>query len=330
MSATQRQLQEERPMKKIIDSLKKYDDFLLVSHLSPDGDTLGSTAALFLALKQLGKRAVAAVDGAVPDKLRFLNDYCEFCSPEVLSKEEFECAVAIDVADIPRLGRLKDAFLASEHTLVIDHHPTNTEFGEYNLIDCKASTGEVVMEIIDSMGAKIDDRIANCLYAAVSTDTGNFIYSSVTEETLKNAARLRGCGADIPRLAAMIYSERSLGATKIIGRGIDSLSLFSNGRIAALSISKKDIEECGAKREDTDSLINYAREIKGVEIAIFVNELSGGRAKVSLRSNEYADVAEFAKRFGGGGHVHAAGYTDNGSVEEIRNRAVEYAAKLLK
>ena len=88
MSATQRQLQEERPMKKIIDSLKKYDDFLLVSHLSPDGDTLGSTAALFLALKQLGKRAVAAVDGAVPDKLRFLNDYCEFCSPEVLSKEE--------------------------------------------------------------------------------------------------------------------------------------------------------------------------------------------------------------------------------------------------
>lgn len=83
-----------------------------------------------------------------------LNDYCEFCSPEVLSKEEFECAVAIDVADIPRLGRLKDAFLASEHTLVIDHHPTNTEFGEYNLIDCKASTGEVVMEIIDSMGAE--------------------------------------------------------------------------------------------------------------------------------------------------------------------------------
>lgn len=316
-------------MKNITDSLKKYDDLLLISHISPDGDTLGSTAALFLALKQLGKKVTAAVDGAVPDKLSFINDYCEFYSIEDLNGKTFECAVAVDVADVPRLGKLKNVFLGAEHTLVIDHHPTNTRFGEHNLIDCKASTGEVIMEVIDSIGAKLDVKMANCLYAAISTDTGNFIYSSVTEETLKNAARLRACGADIPMLTGMIYAQRSLGATKIIGRGIDSLRLFADGKVAAMLITKKDLEECGAKKEDTDSLINYAREIKGVEIAIFVNELREGRSKVSLRSNEYVDVANFAQKFGGGGHVHAAGYSDNGSIEEIFYRAVKQAAEFI-
>ena len=312
------------------DSLLRCDDILLVSHVSPDGDTLGSVAALYMALRSLGKRVTAAVDGSVPDKLRFLNECCTFVRADELEAHSFDCAVAVDVADAPRLGKIKDSFFSAPLTMNIDHHPTNTEYAQLNHIECLASTGEVVLKLILQLGADIDANIANALYAAVSTDTGNFIYSSVTEETLKAAAFLRAKGADIPMLCAMIYAERSLGATKLIGRGIDAIELYAQGKVAATRIYKSDIEECGAMKEDTDCLINYAREIKGVEIAIFVNEQSGGKAKVSLRSNVYADVAALAGRFGGGGHVHAAGYSDTGTVEEIYERAVREAVALIR
>lgn len=317
-------------MKNITDSLKNNDDFLLISHVSPDGDTLGSTAALYLALKSMGKNVTAAVDGHVPEKLRFLRDYLTFKRPEEIEGETYSCAVSIDVADMARMGKLADKYLKTPVKINIDHHPTNTGFGDISLIECKSSTGEIIVDVIDSLGVKIDEKTANCIYAAISTDTGNFIYSSVTEETFLKAARMRKCGADISLLAGMIYSERSFGATKIIGRGIDSLELFFDGRVAAIKIHKKDIAECGALKEDTESLINYAREIKGVEVAVFVNEQRENVSKVSLRSNEYVDVAKIAQGFGGGGHIHAAGYTDAGTVEEVCMRAVKCAGDMLK
>ncbi len=330
MKRTQRCRSSVNPMKNIIDELIKRDDFLIISHVSPDGDTLGSVAALYMALEKMGKKVTAACDGSVPDKLRFLNGYCRYLRRDELEDRSYGCAVAVDVADALRLGKMQDIYSKAEFTMDVDHHPTNTCFGEVNYVAGKSSTGEIILEIIEALGVEVDERMANALYAAVSTDTGNFIYSGVTADTLNAAAKLRGYGADIPMLCGMIYAERSLGATKIIGIGIDRIELFFEGKVAALKIYKKDIEECGALKEDTECLINYAREIKGVEVAIFVNEQSGGKAKISLRSNEYVDVSAFAQSFGGGGHVHAAGYTDYGTVEEIYQRAVEKAGSLIK
>lgn len=317
-------------MKNIIDEFNRCDDFLLIAHVSPDGDTLGSTAALLMALEKSGKKVIAACDGEVPDKLSFLKEYCNFLKPEEVEDREYSCVVSVDVADLLRLGRLEQVFSnRAKSTIDIDHHPTNTHFGKTCYVEEKSSTGEIILELIENMQVEVDWRMANALYTAVSTDTGNFIYSSVSAATLKAAARLREYGADIPMLCGRIYAERSLGATKIIGRGIQSIELFANGKIAALKIFLRDIKECGALREDTEALINYAREIKGVEVAIFVNEQEGQKAKVSLRSNKYVDVAEFAKSFGGGGHVHAAGYTDYGTVEEIYLRAVKKAEGMI-
>ena len=317
-------------MKLIADSLLAANETLIVAHVSPDGDTLGSAVALYLALKKVGKHSTVAVDGKIPDKLRLLKRYCFFRRENDLVGEKFDCAVAVDVADVSRMGSIKDAFFSADVTLNVDHHPTNTKYAERNYVECLSSTGEIILKLIGELGASVDENIANALYIAISTDTGNFIYSSVTEETLKAAAYLRKCGADIPRLCGMIYAERSLGATKLIGRGIDAIELFCDGKVAATKLYKKDIDECGAAKEDTECMINYAREIKGVEIAIFVNEQSGTKAKVGLRSNEYADVAALASKFGGGGHVHAAGYTDYGTMDEIYKRAVESAVALIK
>lgn len=316
-------------MKSITDELLRSDDLLLIAHVSPDGDTLGSTAALYAALKKCGKKVVAACDGAVPEKLRFLNEGITFLGSAEVEDRQYGCVVSVDVADAPRLGKLQSIYEKNDNTIDIDHHPTNTRFGKLCYVDGKSSTGEIILDLIEEMGVEVDEFMANALYAAISTDTGNFIYSSVSYETLSAAAKLRAKGADIPMLCSMIYAERSLGATKIIGRGIDRIRLYADGKVAALYITREDLAECDALKEDTECLINYAREIKGVEVAIFVNEQSGGKAKVSLRSNEYVDVSKFAQSFGGGGHIHAAGYTDYGTVEEIYNRAVEKAVSLI-
>ncbi len=317
-------------MKKTIDIISKCSDFLLISHVSPDGDTLGSAAALYLALKSIGKNVVLALDGNVPKKLEFLNGFCSFSSPKMLRKSRFECAIAIDTATVSRMGEVSDAYMSAEHRLNIDHHPTNERFGQENLIIEKASTGEIILELIEQMQIPVNRDIADSLYAAVSTDTNNFVYSNVKPETFAAAAKLAGYGARIAELCDMIYYRRSFGATKLISLGLSRMTMHCGGRISSLYMTLEDIEKCGAKREDCDVLVNYAREIAGVEIAIFVNEMESGGYKVSLRSNKYADVSAISVKYGGGGHKRASGHVMSGSIKDIINIIVKDAESALR
>lgn len=317
-------------MEKILRIFKENESFLLISHVSPDGDTLGSAAALALALKSADKKAVLACDGTVPEKLSFLCDYCEFKLIDEVNDIEFDCIAAIDVASSARLGVFEDKFQSHSNTVVIDHHPTNEGFGAFNLIKPYSSTSEIILEVIDGLDIPLTKEIADMLFVAVSTDTNNFVYSSVSADTLSMAARLRAAGADIPGICDKVYYRRSVEETRAIGLGISTLEIHEDGRISTSYMTKEMLQSIGAKREHCESIINYCREIKGVEVALFLNEMDGGKFKVSLRSNSYVDVGMLAQKHGGGGHARAAGMVMKGSADEVKMLAIAEVKEYLR
>ncbi|MBQ9941558.1 MAG: bifunctional oligoribonuclease/PAP phosphatase NrnA [Christensenellaceae bacterium] len=314
-------------MKTIIEQLRKQNSFLLLGHVSPDGDTLGSVSALAGGLRRLGKQVICAVDGAVPDKLWFLRG--EFYAYEDCPDTPVDCIVAVDCGDLTRLGRFAERFLDQGNTMVIDHHGTNTGYGKINLIRPYGATGQIILELLEAMELLPDAKMADALYAAISTDTGNFSYSNTDPAILAAASRLRGYGADIPTLMDGIYHRRSFAATRLIGQALERLTLHSTGRIATMYVLQSDYQVFGAQKEDCDELINYAREVEGVEIALFLRQIGPEKFKVSLRSKEYADVAKLAVEFSGGGHLHAAGCTVEGKLEDNIALLVEKAEQLL-
>ncbi len=301
-------------MQNIAGKIRREQDFVIIGHVSPDGDTIGSGLALLLALQKMGKSAVFFVDGVLPDKLQFLEKYAPISTFEAFSGQTYGCMIAVDVSSPSRLGRFQDFFEGHPNTIVIDHHMTNTGFGKENLILGYGATGQIVLALLEALGVGVDPPIANLLYTAICTDTGNFTYSNTDESILLAAAHLRKAGADIPMLIEKVYKERSIGSTRLIGRAIDRMTLYKQGRISLTYILMADYDELGAKPEDTDELVNYAREISGVEIAVFLREVSPIKYKVSLRSKKYADVSAAAAEFGGGGHTFAAGCTVEGDL----------------
>lgn len=311
--------------KQIIRFLNEHNSFLLISHISPDGDTLGSAAALALALRDMGKRVTLAVDGKVPHRLRIFEENVHFYNFDTKPKEDYDCIVALDCGDLGRLGRFDAEFSAHECTAVIDHHPTNPAYGKANWIKQVAATTMLVLEILLEMQCQITKAIANCLYAGLSTDTGNFCFSNVTKETFQTAATLADAGAEIVRICDMLYEQNTLGATRLQGRAIDSLELPAEGKLAIVTIQLDDIEAEGAVVQDCSAIVDIPRRIEGTELAIFFRETTDGKYKVSMRSHNYVDCAAIAAKFGGGGHVRAAGVTMQGSIDEIRAKIIPEA-----
>ena len=316
-------------MQEIETKIRNEQDFLIIGHISPDGDTIGSGMALLLALKSLGKSAIFVVDGKVPEKLAFLEQYAPIYTPESCPKQEFGCVIAVDVSDKGRMGKAQALFDANDNTVVIDHHGTNPAFGAVNYIETVGAAGLLIYQLIQKLQVPITKQMADLLYIALCTDTGNFSYSNTDAEILHAAAVLREAGADIPSIIERVYKERRLGATRLIGRSLEHLRLAADGKIALSYILKEDFAKLGALPEDTEELINYTREIKGVEIAIFLRQGDDEHFKVSFRSKKYADVASLAAEFEGGGHIHASGGHVRQPLEQAIERLIEAAEKKL-
>lgn len=315
----------------ILQNLSGSDDFLIIGHVSPDGDTVGSSLALCLGLLGMGKQVVFGLHGVVPDKLSFMGELFPVTDSAEVEIRSYGAVVAVDCGDLSRLGDLSRVFIKNENTMVIDHHPTNTGFGKQNLVLPYGATGQIILELLEELSCPITVEIANLLYTAISTDTGNFSYANTDKAVLTAAAKLRGYGADLPWLNKVIYREKTLGATKLIGRAIDRMELSQDGKIALSYILRSDYEELNAKREDCDEVVNYARDIIGVEIAIFLRQTDGedNKFRSSLRSNQYADVSALALEFGGGGHKQAAGCSVEGSIEEAKEKILRAAKNYL-
>ena len=299
----------------IYELLDKKHRFMVTSHITPDGDSIGSTLALTLALLKMGKRAVPVIKDDIPKKYRFLP------GTDLIVKdtsESFDAVIALDCGDIERLGFEKQLKEYGPIVINIDHHKSNDFFGDLNLVDANSSSvGEMVYRLIDGK-IDIDYDIALNLYTAIITDTGSIKYSNTTPSSLKILANLVDKGVKPDYVSRHVFERRSLASIKLLKSVLNTLEISADGKIASLLITRDMLRDSGASEEDTDGMINYAREIEGVEVAVIFKENEDSLIRVGFRSNEWVDVSMIAAKFNGGGHPRAAGCVLKFPLQEAR------------
>lgn len=296
--------------------LKAEKSVALICHVRPDGDTLGSALALKLALNQLGVTADVYCDDPVPSRFFFLNEASLVKSS---LDGEYSAIVAIDCADITRLGSFYQAFSAHKNTYVIDHHISNDSFAKVNYILELSSNCENILSLIEEMGVTINKEIANLIATGIMTDTGNFRHKNVTPNTLYSAAKMVEKGADLNAIYFHMFSAQSKQRAALFGKVMSRIRYFYDGRFALATVRLTDFLETGAAQNETEGFIDFIMGIIGVEVGACVMETQKDKYKISLRSKS-ADVNAVASSFGGGGHTLASGCQINGDYEEVVDR----------
>ena len=311
--------------------LMAHDDFVIMGHVSPDGDASGSTLGLWHALKALGKRAVVCLPGGLPRLYGWLHGADEVIPTGEPLPFAPQTAIAVDVSELSRLGDVgMPVFEACAARGCIDHHGTNPLFGHITLLDPDAvAAGEIVTNVIEAMGVTLTRDMAECLFVAISTDSGHFSYARTRLETLNAAARCAGAGIDIEFITTRLYRTRTLGRTRLLGLVLAGLQISDDGRMAWAFLTEAMLREANALREDNEGIVNYLREIEGVAFAVLVEE-RGPQTKLSIRSTDALNVADaVAVPLGGGGHPCAAGVTVNMPMQEALEKALALARAAL-
>ncbi|NGQ94055.1 bifunctional oligoribonuclease/PAP phosphatase NrnA [Brevibacillus sp. SYP-B805] len=311
--------------------MKAHDRFLIVSHVNPDGDTTSSALATALLLEQAGKSYVIVNEGETPSKFGFLPRFERILNLSADSLEErFDAVIAVDAADARRMGEVRHLFAPNARILNIDHHPTNDFFGTVNVIRTDAAaTAEIMFEVMEAGGFACTPELATCLYTGLLTDTGGFRYSNTTSHVMEIAAKLLRCGVKPGEIAERCLEEITLKHVQVLRRALQSLKLTHRNQVASLKISHADLCETGATSEDASGLVNYGRNIEGVEVGISFCEPEPGVVKVSFRARAHVDVAQIAKSFGGGGHAKAAGCTLKGELAAIEEQVLAKLSEVL-
>lgn len=309
-------------MNKIIEQLKKQDNFAVFAHVSPDGDALGSMFSLVYVLKKMGKKADAYVSGEVPKKLLFMVEDFGFEYSTDISDKKYDCCISVDCADEMRLGIYKDMYFSAPVTLCIDHHITNKGYGKYNLVRGDASSnGEVLFEVFDKMQV-FDENSASLVYGAIASDTGCFGFQNTSAKTHICAAKLIEYGAKHVFYNQKMFLTNAKSALRAQVYTLQNMEYYFDGKVALASVSDKILEEIGATREDSEGLVHLIKKTEGVEVAILLKGLED-RVKVSLRTTELLDATLLAGKFGGGGHSRAAGCTIYESIEDAKTAVLK-------
>ena len=309
-------------IKEIVAALSAADGITILTHVHPDGDTLGCAFALKRLLEKQGKTVRVNCDSEISPRYRFLSD-----GRELLDDEPLDTVVCVDIATPALAG--KYAPLAEKAYIVIDHHLSNPGYGKYNLVDPQAAAcGEIILKLADELGG-LDSRIAEDLYTAVSTDTGCFVYSNTTADTHIAAARLISAGADAAKLNKLLFRTKSHAAFELERRSLDSLEYFYDGSVTCMRLELDWIRELHACEDDIEGISSIPARIEGVKAAVTFRCVEEGRYKVSLRTNGEVNGADVCRMFGGGGHKNAAGCTMLGDYESVKSRMVAAFAGLL-
>jgi len=319
------------PAQQIAELLRSQNSFLVLTHYRPDGDAVGSQLALALLLKDLGKTVEAWNDDLVPAKFRFL-PHSGFITPPPAQPKDFDVVMAIDTSTWQRVGSAAQRIGKKKYFINIDHHVSNEKFADINWIvpDAPAS-GQIAFDLIKRGGFKLTREIATCLFAAISTDTGSFSYGSTTAESLRVAAELVDTGINVGDICRHVYESYPYARLMLLQKSLAQLQLADRNRIAYTWVTTDMFEESGAKREDTEGLIDYARAIEGVFVAILFEEMpEPGKIRISLRSKHpKVDVNSVARRFGGGGHHEAAGARVAGEPREVERKMLAAVSEAL-
>jgi bifunctional oligoribonuclease and PAP phosphatase NrnA len=320
------------PCQQIAELLHLQHAFLVLTHYRPDGDAVGSQLALALLLKDLGKQVEAWNDDEVPTKFRFL-PHCAVIQRPPDEPKDFDVVIAIDVSTWQRVGTAAQKIRTKKHFINIDHHVSNEKFADINWIvpDAPAS-GQIAYDLIKRGGFKLTRDIATCLFAAISTDTGSFTYPNTTAACLRVAAELVETGLNVGDISRHVYESYPYARLQLLQKALADLRLAHDNRVAYYWVTNEMYEESGAKREDTEGLIDYARSIEGVYVAILFEELpEPNKVRISLRSKHpKVDVNSIARRFGGGGHHEAAGARITGESHEIETKVLATVGAALK
>jgi len=305
-------------------ALREHQTFAVLSHVRPDGDALGSQLALGLSLQQLGKNVRIWNEDGMLDKYSFLPNSNLLTKPPA-GPEDFDVAIALDTAIQNRLGTTVAAIKSAKLWINIDHHPSNPGYGDLVHIDPNApATGQILFELIKGQKLPITREIAENLYVAISTDTGSFQYSNTTAQTFEIAAELVRAGVDVGKVSRATYENYPRRRAELLRDLLGTMRFHANNRVASFSLSLATATKLGVLPEDNEGLIDHLRAIRGVIVAIFFEELPDGKVRVSMRSkSKQVNVCAICEKFGGGGHVLAAGARVRGSLPEVENKILE-------
>jgi phosphoesterase RecJ-like protein len=306
----------EEAWSRAIAALEGSGEVVVACHVDPDGDALGSMLGLGTFLRRRGKTVWMGWGSetlSLPPHYRFLPGR-ELIGPVRAHPERPEVFVAVDCADIKRLERLRPSFEGAGTRINLDHHLSNDLFGDVNLVDAGASSSsELAYELMRRMGGTPDAAEATCLYTGIVTDTGRFQFPSTSPETLRVAADLRELGADHHLVATQVFESASFGYLRLLGAVLARVRLDDG--VVWSYLRQEDLREVGL--DETEHLIDVLRAVREARVAALLKEESTGAYKVSLRSRDGVDVSAVARSLGGGGHARAAGFSAEGSVEEI-------------
>jgi len=306
--------------------LHRYGRFLVVSHVNPDGDAIGSTLAVGEILRVMGKQAILVNEGAIHSKFSILAGSDRILNYTELGKEAippFDAVIAVDCADYYRIGAVATCFPENVPLLNIDHHPTNDGYGETALLKPDAAaTAEVLYDLVQELGIEPSTELAQCIYAGLMTDTGGFRYSSTTPKVMAIASEMLAKGVNGNELAEELLEKLTYPQILLLQRALSSLTFSADRRIAWMIVTEEDIAAAGARNEDMEGLVNYPRNIEGVEVGLLFKQTRQGELKVSFRSAGKVDVSQVAKHFGGGGHILASGCSVTGELDAVIGQIV--------
>lgn len=310
-------------MERIASMLCHADRLVLTAHIHPDGDCLGSLLALEKYLSSKGKSVTVVIDDEIPGLYNFLPGIDKIARPHQ-HLEQPDLLVVLDASDLERIGYVAELFHVP--IINIDHHISNTQFADYWYIDSKAAaTGEIIFDLMTMEKAAIDHDTAVCLYTAIATDCGFFRYANTSAATLRRAADLIEYGAR-PHIISEHLDTQPLSNLMFTIKALETLELFYSGKVATITILQQDEHN---SQENTEGLINYPRNIEGVEIAIMFKFIPPNTARISFRSKR-VDVSKLALSFGGGGHARAAGCTVEGTIVTVKEKVIAAAERAIK
>jgi bifunctional oligoribonuclease and PAP phosphatase NrnA len=316
----------------LIDFLRGHDRFLILSHVDPDGDAVGSSLGLAWILRAMGKRAQVLLPGGVPELYRFVPGADGVgASPADAEADDEAAVVVLDATSPSRLGGLEVLLRGFGPVANVDHHGDNTRFAELNLVDPSAcATAFLVWELARRGGFPVPAEAAGNLYVGILTDTGRFMFTNTDARALAAAAELVEAGALPGDIAMAVYGRRSPESVRLLGRALETLELHEGGTVACLHVTEEMLQETGGTLEDSEGFSVWARSLAGVKVGIFLREAPDGMIKISFRSNEGVEIDGVAGRFGGGGHPSAAGARIPGPLEKAKRAVLEAVSEHLR
>lgn len=306
-------------MTTITEQIRASEKVLIIGHQRPDGDCIGAGLALRHVCAKYGKQVDFVFDSPTPEHFSFIRDYDKL---NATPSGNYDLVICVDCADKFRAGRYIGYLNSAKVSYNIDHHKTNDRYAQHNtVVPAACSTCEILYDMLAPLG-EIDDDVAYFLMVGLSTDTGHFMHSNTNARSFEVAASLAKYAVDTHEIATDLYKNASYNKVKLIARAIESMRFFNERKICVMTVTSKDLEDCGCVMADTEGLIDYGMMISDVSVAVCISEQKSLLYKVSFRSKSI-DVAVAAAVFGGGGHKLAAGCNVSGRYEDVIQKIVK-------